>query len=177
MTAWAGDLRAFYLRHPWVLQVSYARPVLGPNEQAVLEALTGILYETGLPARTLRSVVSALFHFVRGMAQTIAESRLAATATGVSDREWWVSRAGMLEKVAPDFAERFPMSVRLGRETADQYDDGAEGTSYLERGAEETFGTGLAVLLEGIEATRRNTSPGGSPEPGGAPWSPEGRAP
>ncbi|MFC9019963.1 TetR/AcrR family transcriptional regulator, partial [Streptomyces albidoflavus] len=26
-TAWAADLRALYLRHPWLLQVSYARPV------------------------------------------------------------------------------------------------------------------------------------------------------
>src|SRR5215475_11387218 len=29
---WADDLWALYLRHPWLLQISFARPVLGPNE-------------------------------------------------------------------------------------------------------------------------------------------------
>lgn len=155
VTSWAGELRSFYLRHPWVLQVSYARPVLGPHEQAVLETLLGILFQTGLPAATLRSLVAALFHFVRGNAQVAAESRLAATATGMSDHEWWTSRSGLLERLAPDFAERFPMSTWLGtQEPAPARDDGS--TPYLEHQADETFTTGLAVLLRGVDATRND---------------------
>ncbi|WP_084964462.1 TetR/AcrR family transcriptional regulator C-terminal domain-containing protein [Thermoactinospora rubra] len=146
VTAWAHDLRAFYLRHPWVVQVSYARPVLGPNEQAVLERLLEILEGAGLPARTLRGVVSTLFHYVRGNAQTAAEARQAASATGVPDQQWWIDRASRLAKLAPDFAERFPRSARLSRETSGIGHPAA---------IEDVFTVGLAVLLDGIEAASR----------------------
>ncbi|GHE26348.1 TetR family transcriptional regulator [Streptosporangium violaceochromogenes] len=149
--AWARELRAFYLRHPWVLQVSHARPVMGPHEQAVLETLAGILLRTGLPAATLRGVTAALFHLVRGNAQTAAEARLAAAATGVPDRQWWAGRSALLQRLAPDFTERFPMSARLATpHPAPARDD---TTPYLEDRAEEVFTTGLAVLLEGVQAT------------------------
>jgi AcrR family transcriptional regulator len=151
VTSWAEDSWAFYLRHPWVLQVSQVRPVLGPNEYVVLETVMRILYETGLEARVLRRIVGALFHFVRGAAQTIAESRQAATATGVSDEEWWFARSALLEEVAPDFAERFPMVTWLGNEGASRIED--ETVPYLEQEAKKTFEVGLTVLLDGIEAT------------------------
>ncbi|GAA2264648.1 MULTISPECIES: TetR/AcrR family transcriptional regulator [Kitasatospora] len=150
VTAWAGDACAFYLRHPWVLQVSQARPVLGPNEYGVLEAVVRILYATGLPAGVLRRLVGSLFHLVRATAQTIAESRQAANATGVGDAEWWSARSAMLLEVAPDFAERFPTVVRLETEGAVQPVD--DGTPYLEREARETFDIGLTILLDGVEA-------------------------
>jgi uncharacterized membrane protein required for colicin V production len=99
----------------------------------------------------LRRIVGALFHFVRGAAQTIAESRQAATATGVSDEEWWFARSALLEEVAPDFAERFPMVTWLGNEGASRIED--ETVPYLEQEAKKTFEVGLTVLLDGIEAT------------------------
>ncbi|WP_046498458.1 TetR/AcrR family transcriptional regulator C-terminal domain-containing protein [Streptomyces odonnellii] len=153
---WAGDLRAFYLRHPWVLQVSYARPVLGPHEQAVLESLAAMLYETGLPARTLRAVVSCLFHFVRGSARTTAESRRAASATGVSDQDWWTARSTLLNEVAPDFADRFPLSVRLAKESAAP-PEGEPAPSW-DHQLDDAFTIGLKVLLDGVEATRTATA-------------------
>jgi hypothetical protein len=144
------DLVRFCVRHPWVPQVSFARPVLGPNEQSVLEALVRILRETGLPAAVLRRIVSLLFYVVRGTAQTVAESRLAAAAGRISEREWWSSRSAALRAVAPDFAQRFPMSAWLASDgPAPRADD---STPYLEQEAMEAFGVGLTVLLDGIEA-------------------------
>jgi AcrR family transcriptional regulator len=154
VTSWAEDLWAFCLRHPWVLQVSQARPVLGPNEFLVLETIARILYETGLGARTLRGILGAMFHFVRGSAQTVAESRQAATATGVSDEEWWYSRSPLLAEVAPDFAERFPMATRIESERT----PGPETESYMEHEVRLTFEVGLTVLLDGIEATINRAS-------------------
>ncbi|MGD3105990.1 TetR/AcrR family transcriptional regulator [Streptomyces sp. YGL11-2] len=160
--SWAADTWEFYLRHPWVLQVSQARPVLGPNEYGALESLLRVLYATGLDSAVLRRVVGVLFHFVRGAAQTVAESRLAATATGVPDEDWWQARSGMLTEVAPDFAERFPLLVRLETEGAAPP---ADGTPYLEREAKRTFDVGLAVVLDGIETSvaRSGTAPGRGP--------------
>ncbi|MEV0373011.1 TetR/AcrR family transcriptional regulator [Streptomyces sp. NPDC050636] len=157
VTSWAEDTWEFYLRHPWVLQVSQARPVLGPNEYVALETLVRLLYATELPSAALRRIVGALFHFVRGSAQTVTESRLAAAATGVSDEEWWQSRSTVLGEIVPDFSDRFPLVVRLETEGASHhpgdsapYDD---SVPYMEREAKTTFEVGLTVILDGIEAT------------------------
>jgi AcrR family transcriptional regulator len=150
VTAWTEDLTAFYLRHPWVLQVSQARPVLGPNEFVVLETLLRTLYRTELPTQVLRGIVSTLFHFVRGSAQTIADARHAAKATGISDEEWWFTRSPLLEEVSPDFAERFPSVLKLESERSAEPAD--ESVPYMERAARKTFEIGLGVLLDGIEA-------------------------
>jgi len=139
--AWARELFDFYLRHPWVLQVSFARPVFGPHEQGVLDALARILFETGLPAPRLRGVAAALYHHVAGSAKTAAESGLGQAATGEPDEQWWVRRAEVLARVAPDFAERFPHSVRLN----------TEGAGHWRERLEDGFATGLAVILDGAE--------------------------
>ncbi|MFE6690885.1 TetR/AcrR family transcriptional regulator [Streptomyces sp. NPDC057743] len=161
IAAWAADTWEFSLRHPWVLQVSQARPVLGPNEYASLEALLRVLYATELDPTALRRIVGLLFHFVRGAARTAAESRQAAAATGVTDEDWWQARAGTLTEVVPDFAERFPLLVRLETEGASPPPEADSGESYLEREARMTFEAGLAVVLDGIETTvaRRSAPP------------------
>jgi AcrR family transcriptional regulator len=151
VTSWATDLVRCYVRHPWALQVSFARPVLGPNEQAVVEALARVLRQAGLPAAAARRVVSLLFYVVRGTAQAVAESRLAAAAGGASEQAWWSGRVAALRQVAPDFARRFPDSGWLaGAGTAHRRGDPT--TPHLEREAMEAFTVGLAVLLDGIQA-------------------------
>ncbi|MEU9122567.1 TetR/AcrR family transcriptional regulator [Streptomyces sp. NPDC048506] len=150
LTSWAEDTWEFYLRHPWVLQVSQARPVLGPHEYRALETLLRLLYATELGSAVLRRVVGTLVHFVRGAAQTVAEARLAAASTGVSDDEWWQARSGMLTEVVPDFDERFPLLIRMETEGATPSEDDAG--PYVEREARKTFEVGLAVVLDGIEA-------------------------
>ncbi|MCE6997481.1 TetR/AcrR family transcriptional regulator [Saccharothrix sp. S26] len=149
--AWARDARELYLAHPWALQVSQARPVLGPNEFAMVEALLRILRPTGLGSSVLRGVVGAVVQFVRGAAGVIAEARRAARETGLTDEEWWFARSGVFEEVAPDFAERFPLSAWLGAEEPPVV-EGEECVPYLERDAARNFATGLEVLLDGVEA-------------------------
>ena len=151
LRSWAGALREFCLAHPWVLQVSQARPVLGPNEFAMVESLLRILRPTGLDLAVSRGVVGAVVQFVRGAAGVIAEARRAARETGMTDEEWWFSRSGVFEEVAPDFAERFPLSAWLGSEEPPVV-EGEECVPYLERDAVRTFASGLEVLLDGVEA-------------------------
>jgi AcrR family transcriptional regulator len=158
LTRWAEDSWAFYLRHPWMLQVSQARPVLGPNEYRALEALLGVLAPTGLAAPRVRRAVSALSSVVRGAAQTLAESRQAVRATGLSEGEWWSARAQALEGLAPGFAGRFPLVAWLDAEGAP---DVSDGVPYLEQAAREAFEGGLALVLDGIAAE----VPGPGPAP------------
>jgi AcrR family transcriptional regulator len=150
LTAWAEDLWAFYLRHPWVLQVSQARPVLGPNEYVVLDTVFRIMFETGLAPAEVRRVTGALFQFVRGVAQVVAEARDAAAATGTADDEWWYARSALLEEMAPDFHLRFPMVTKLAQTGGFTLD--AETEPYQEQAANETFRAGLTMLLDGIAA-------------------------
>ncbi|MEI7033229.1 TetR/AcrR family transcriptional regulator [Streptomyces pratensis] len=156
LTTWAHEVLEFYVRHPWVLQVSQARPVLGPHEYAGLDTLVALLRATGLAAGTLRRLVGTLFPFVRGAAQAVADARLAAAATGSSDEEWWAVRSAALTELVPDFAERFPAVSRLEAEgPVDPYPGpggDADPVPFPEREARETFRVGLGVLLDGIEA-------------------------
>ncbi|CAM5267419.1 TetR/AcrR family transcriptional regulator C-terminal domain-containing protein [Streptomyces xanthochromogenes] len=160
ITDWAEDTWSFYLRHPWVLQVSQARPVLGPGEYAQLETVVRILGGVGLEPLRVRRVIAVLFQFVRGMARVAAERRQAAPETGVSDEEWWMERTALLTEVAPDFAERFPALAALeSHATAAAADDAgkepADATPHLEREAKEAFRVGLELILDGIAAAER----------------------
>lgn len=148
---WAEHTWAFYLRHPWVLQVSQARPVLGPGEFTVMETMLGLLFATGLDTATVRRLVGALAQYVRGAAQPFAETRQAMRVTGRSDEDWWFERSAHLAEVTPDFPERFPLVTRLREIEQEDHGD----TPYLEAETRQTFETGLAVLLDGIEALRQ----------------------
>ncbi|MFE3880489.1 TetR/AcrR family transcriptional regulator [Kitasatospora sp. NPDC059146] len=141
VTAWAEELYACYLRHPWVLQVSQARPVLGPAELAAMEHLLAALRPAGLPPGRLRGAVAALWQFVRGTAAATADARGAAAATGVTDEEWWSTRSARLAELAPDFPQRFPLLTALQSTGGSPEDTGADA-----------FRTGLAVLLDGVAA-------------------------
>lgn len=148
--SWADATWAFYLRHPWVLQVSPARPLLGPHQYAQLDGLLAAVEGSGLPPKDLRRLASALFQLVGGVAQTVAETRQAESATGVAEDAWWYERSALLEQVATDFDTRFPTVTRLAGEGAFTLDD--ESVPYLEQEATETFRTGLALLLDGVAA-------------------------
>ncbi|MFB9688480.1 TetR/AcrR family transcriptional regulator [Amycolatopsis plumensis] len=146
--ALAGALWDLHLRHPWLLQVSPARPVLGPGEFHVQETLLSVLAATGLPLTRVRWVVAALFNIVRGSVQAAAESRQAARETGQSEEDWWHARSALLGELAPDLTTRFPTVARLGEEGAFEPSD----EPYLEREARLSFEAGLELLLDGVEA-------------------------
>lgn len=148
-TSWAARLWEFYLRHPWTLEISQARPVLGPNEYRLFESLALVLYRAGLGAVQVRSAYGNLCTLVSGPARTAAEARRALVATGVPEGEWWYARSAQLEEVAPDFAERFPTLSRMSEEGA--FSNENESEPYLEQEAWETFQFGLNALLDGVE--------------------------
>jgi len=150
LTAWAHDGLAFYIRHPWVLRISQARPVLGPNEFRGLDTLLRILAETGLDAQVRRGIVTTVYDLVRGAARTIAEARLAPQLTGMSENEWWLARSSMLQQLAPDFAERYPLLHEL--ESQGAYEQPDDGLPYLESEARRSFETGLTLFLNGIDS-------------------------
>lgn len=113
LTAWCLRLFELYGRHPWLLGVSWARPVLGPHEQSWLEALLAVLDRGHVDPRRRQAVVTACYSIVRGTAQATVDQRRAARETGTSDHVWWQERARALNEIVPDFTARYPQSAAL----------------------------------------------------------------
>lgn len=157
--AWALRLWDFYLRHPWTLEVSTARPVLGPNEYRLFEALAAVLHGAGLSPARIRTTYGTLSSLVRGQVQVAAEARRAEAVTGIPEDVWWRERSGLLEEVAPDFQARFPVLSLMAREGAFANENDSE--PYLEQEARETLHWGLASLLDSLEAHLAAPAPSG----------------
>lgn len=147
---WARDAWDFYLRHPWVQQVSTARPVLGPGSYASLERPAAIFAWVGLRGPDVVKVVGTVSAFVVGVTRQIAELRAASAAVGQSEDEWWGTQSQLLAELVPDIGERYPQLTTAEQEGA--FDLEHEPGGYLEQEARNAFDFGLERLLDGIEA-------------------------
>jgi AcrR family transcriptional regulator len=145
----------FYLRHPWVLQVSGARALLSPHELDNYETQLRLFDGLGLSGVDMARAVAVLASFVRGAAKAVSDALTAEQVTGVSDDDWWNARSPLLDELAGDAWEsRYPLISRLSAEQAfDQLDRAPDDSSpYLVRDAIEQFEFGLQRLLDGLEA-------------------------
>lgn len=126
---------AFFLAHPWAVQIAEARPVLGPNVLGGFEAILRVVSDIGLDEREMLGVVQLVHLYVRGAAREAVEQAEAARRTGVSDEQWWQER----ERFWEDFfsTNRFPLITRLWQ--TDAYGS-----------PDETFEFGLQRLLDGV---------------------------
>jgi AcrR family transcriptional regulator len=155
----AGDLWRFYLRHPWHLEISQARPVLGPNEYRLYESLAAVLRRAGLPPKEISGAYGSILNLLRRMVRTAAEARQSATVTGVPEDEWWHARSAQLEDVADDFSERFPTLALMSENGA--FDNTDPEQPYLEQEAWESFQFGLDALLDGVQHRIDTAAAGG----------------
>jgi AcrR family transcriptional regulator len=146
---------AFYERHPWVLQISGARALLGPHEMDLYEAQLRIFDGLPLSGRDMNRIVTVIGDFVGGAARAVRDARLAPGATGLSDDDWWLARSALLdEMIAPDtWGERWPTITRIGDDHAfDQSErDPEDDTPYTVWELLDSFEFGLQRLLDGIE--------------------------
>jgi AcrR family transcriptional regulator len=160
LEAYARAQWAHYHRHPWVLQVSGARALLGPNEAAVFESALHAVSGIGLSGREMMQVVSLVGEYVRGAAQRAVEAAQAAQHTGVTDEEWWKDREPILDRYFD--ASRYPTLVALDREGA--FDPREGGLDYNVQSAVDSFEFGLPRVLDGVEAFVERRA-AGRPEP------------
>jgi AcrR family transcriptional regulator len=152
--AYARGQWAHYHRHPWVLQVSGARSLLGPNETAMFESALQAVSGVGLDAREMIQVVALVGEYVRGAAQRAVEAAQAAQRTGVTDDQWWEDREPILDQYFD--AGRYPTLVRLEQEGAFRQQEG--GLDYNVQNAVDSFEFGLPRVLDGVEAFVRRRS-------------------
>lgn len=127
---------AGYRRHPWLLEASLSRGLVGPNQAAVLDALLAILDGTGLTNGQKMAVVGVVVSYVQGRARQLAETVRTEQRSGMSDGQFWHEFAPLL---APHLDPvRFPSLAAVWHDEELTWED--------------EFEFGLARVLDGIEA-------------------------
>lgn len=138
-----------YLDHPWLLQVSLARPVLGPAAVAGLDYALSGLADLDITDHERIGFVAAVDGYVAGCARTHVNAAQAARQTGISDEEFWAAHGPMMEKAMLSGA--YPHVAALAEDTFDVP-------------GERLFEFGLERLLDGLETflARRSGAGGGT---------------
>lgn len=140
LAAIAAAHRALYRRHPWLLQVSIARPSLGPNAMARYERELQAIEGLGLSDLDMDAVLTLVLQFAIGAVRAEVEVAEAVRRTGLDDARWWGAHAPVLAAlVTPD---RFPLASRVGTAV------GLAGGGPLD--PDRLFSFGLQCLLDGI---------------------------
>jgi AcrR family transcriptional regulator len=137
---WARESLASHRRHPWVLQVATIHPPMGPNEVAWGDAALRSLSGTGLTDREIVAVINVMDGYVRGVARRSVDAAQVEQRTGLTDEQWYASRAPLLETLIDP--ARYP-TMRRFHDTGvfhDPIDD---------------FEFGLHRLLDGIQQLLR----------------------
>jgi AcrR family transcriptional regulator len=144
----ARDNWALYLRHPWLLQIATARPVLGPNTIAKydheLRAVEGI----GLGDVEMDLVITAVANYVHGAVRAAIEAAQTEQESGKTDLQWWEEHAPLLQKVFD--TTRYPVATRVGAAAGEAYNAPSDPA--------RSFEFGLQRLLGGIEAFVRSAT-------------------
>jgi hypothetical protein len=140
---WRAGLEAFaraslegYQRHPWLLNMSLTRGLMGPNQTAQLDALLRVIAGTGLSNGELMATVGLVISYVQGRARQLSDAAGAEARTGVTDAQFWTEFAPLLDPHLT--ADRFPTLAGLWKD---------EDFGWLDE-----FDFGLQRVLDGIEA-------------------------
>ena len=136
LTAMAEHARAMYLRHLWLLQVNWSRPVLGPNAIAQMEETVSRLGELPFSDQETMMIVSAVDAYVTGSVREEILYAQAAAETGLSEEEFWNYQLPVLVRAME--SGKFPAMAALSEDVFDA-------------GFESSFTLGLELILDGIE--------------------------
>ncbi|MFF0529880.1 TetR/AcrR family transcriptional regulator [Nocardia amikacinitolerans] len=136
----ARQVRAEVLAHPWLLEVSPWRAVLGPGRMRRYERQLAAIEGIGLTDLAMDRAIAVLTEFATGNARmAVAAARGAAE---LSDAQWWERYGPELARVMP--LGEFPLAGRVGAAVGERYQAPAD--------PDGAFEFGLARLLDGILA-------------------------
>jgi AcrR family transcriptional regulator len=128
-------------RHPWLLEVTPLRPVLGPNTFARYEHELSAIEGIGLTDVEMDSTLGLVNAHVESSARRALEAAQAEQRSGLTDEQWWSARAPVLERVVePD---RYPIATRVGTAAGE-----AHNAAFA---PDHAYAFGLATVLDGIE--------------------------
>lgn len=129
-----------YRRHPWMLQITTGRPVLGPHATMKYEAELRPLDKLGLSDVEMDAALTLVLTHVEGCARANANFERIQRDTGMTDAEWWVTQEPFLNKVVDP--THFPVATRVGVSAGEAYQAASS--------PEFAFTFGLERILAGI---------------------------
>jgi AcrR family transcriptional regulator len=137
----ARDDWALFHRHPWLLQITMARPPLGPNTCARFEFELRAVDGLGLSDLEMDSVVALVTGFAESAARVSVNAAEAERRSGMTDEQWWEASAPLLEKLVTE--DDYPLGTRVGAAVGYEY------SAAIAPG--RAFEFGLARVLDGID--------------------------
>lgn len=147
----AREGRALYLRHPWLIQLNWTRPILGPGSVRSLEVVVAGLTDLPLRDQEKIMVISLLDGYVVGSVRQELLYEAAADETGLSEAEFWSIQLPYVEQAMASGA--YPVLATLDEDTFDA-------------GWDETFDLGVRLFLDGLEREVARRDPSGDPDRG-----------
>ncbi|MGH8879097.1 MAG: TetR/AcrR family transcriptional regulator C-terminal domain-containing protein [Stackebrandtia sp.] len=129
-----------HLAHPWLAELPGNRTVLGPGAAAKYERELAAVDGIGLSDVEMDGVVALIGGLVESAARRVGESASAQTESGMSENQWWLAHAPLLEAFTN--REHFPLAARVGAAAGQTH-----GGAYAADGG---FGFGLARILDGV---------------------------
>jgi AcrR family transcriptional regulator len=140
-----------YLTHPWLLQVNWTRPVIGPNTLAGIELFMSGLDGLGLTDQERVAVMMLVDGFVVGTARQRVQYTALVEETGLADEEFW--------------AQQYPALTRA-MESGDYPAMAALSEDAFGLGWDDSFEFGLERVLDGVAALVASRRPGSVVPPG-----------
>ncbi|MBO0779221.1 MAG: TetR/AcrR family transcriptional regulator [Ktedonobacteraceae bacterium] len=131
-----------YHRHPWMLQIATGRSILGPHAATKYEAELRPLDNLGLSDVEMDAVLTLILTYVEGTARAQIIRDRTQQDSGMTDEEWWVAHAPILDKLVDP--TRFPVATRVGISAGQEY-QGATSPEFA-------FHFGLERILDGVAA-------------------------
>jgi AcrR family transcriptional regulator len=133
------SLRAAVLRHPWLPEVMYTRPSIGPNAMALGSRGLVLFGAAGFADHDIDLAMGSVMSYVLGTVSAEVATREMVRKSGRSEENWVAELLEQAEAVAGDYPE---MQASVRRRT----------TMDLDAGLTENFVFGLDALLDGLEA-------------------------
>lgn len=150
VAGWAERLLDLYVAHPWMLDLAHTRPVLGPHQQEVFEALLGLLLPTVDDRRDVAAIASSSFSLAAAAARSVVDARRQPHPQGPDAARRRSERMEALAAAAPDFSDRFPLSTTMmDGATSDGGDRHAGDVPPMEHAARDNLRRSVELLLAG----------------------------
>ncbi len=144
LTRYADELRAMWLRHPWIATVQRSLPSFGPNQLLLIERLMGVL-DTLVSIDENLSLIAMLNSYTEGTVREEISSAKEVRRSGLSESEWMARSYPYIDRLVK--SGKYPIFTKIVMEARQPH---------LSR--DDQFRHGLKRVLDCIAAALPPTS-------------------
>lgn len=132
-----------FQRHPWLLDLRLARPVLGPHASRKFEVELRPLDGIGLSDVAMESALTMILNHVESIARSGRRTHDSQDDSGMTEMQWWAIVGPALDQVIDD--DQLVVSGRVGMAVGEHFQSASASPQHA-------LDFGLNVILDGIGA-------------------------